>query len=180
MPKIGEIKTGYELGFKCGNKFIWHACIGCGKERWVMLHKGNPEHYHCRSCPPRRDKRHTWKGGRRQNERGYIQIYLYPDDFFHSMASATGYVLEHRLVMAKHLNRCLQTWELVHHKNGIKDDNRVENLQLINDLGHKQLTILEDKINKLLEGQRELKQEIRLLRLENKNLKEQNYAKCKP
>ena len=175
MPELGEIRKAGEIGFgriNLNQKYIWHACVDCGKERWVLIVRGQAEHLRCHACANTL-KPHPWrKGGRKTTTRGYVDVKLSPDDFFYCMLRKDGYVFEHRLVMAKHLGRNLHSWEIVHHKNGIRNDNRLENLQLVTDDRHRQITILENKINKLLEGQRELKQEIRLLRLENKSLRE--------
>lgn len=80
----------------------------------------------------KKDKSNNWKGGRNKNGRGYILIYA-PD---HPSATKDGYVLEHRLVVEKALGRYLERWEVVHHKNGIKDDNRLENLELLPHSSH--------------------------------------------
>ena len=69
----------------------------------------------------------NWKGGRVKDKSGYIQVWK-PG---HPNARLSGYIHEHRLVMSEHLGRPLEAHESVHHKNGIKDDNRIENLELM-------------------------------------------------
>ena len=75
----------------------------------------------------------NWKGGRRK-EMGYIRIYK-PNHPFCS----NKLVQEHRLLMEKSLGRYLQSNEVVHHKNNIKYDNRLENLLLMNKSTHMSL-----------------------------------------
>jgi hypothetical protein len=72
-----------------------------------------------------------YKIGRRfKMPQGYILVYR-PD---HPFASKSGNIMEHRLVMEQVLDRYLKPEERIHHINGIKDDNRPENLQLFDNL----------------------------------------------
>jgi len=79
-----------------------------------------------------REKSPNWKGGKRKHSGGYVRIQVQN----HPYADDKGYVLEHRLVMEKHLNKVLLPKEIVHHINGIKSDNRIENLQLHTNSSH--------------------------------------------
>ena len=75
----------------------------------------------------RKERHGSWKGGRVTTSGGYIAI---QDGEFESMCDSSGYTLEHRLTMARNLGRALTKGETVHHINGNRQDNRLENLQL--------------------------------------------------
>lgn len=85
-----------------------------------------------KNIPPIRRKTKPFKGTGKRDHHGYIRIYQ-PT---HPNSNCDGYVHEHRLVMAEHLGRKIESDEVVHHINHIKDDNRLENLELLSKSDH--------------------------------------------
>jgi len=112
---------------RCGGKYCG------GSTRQVPVHIAAEDGFTglCRRCAHYGSASGRWKGGKKKNLQGYVLVKLAPDHPFYCMADKNGYVLGHRLVMAEKLGRPLQRKEIVHHINGKKDDNRLENLELL-------------------------------------------------
>jgi hypothetical protein len=108
---------------------------GCGGETAIAKHTtratgrfaGYPARFiQGHNSPRHGDKHPNWRGGRIKDESGYVRVKVQD----HPTANGAGYIPEHRLVMERHLGRYLLPLETVHHINGVRDDNRIENLEL--------------------------------------------------
>jgi hypothetical protein len=73
-----------------------------------------------------------WKGGIVKSGKAGRYVYeLVPrEDPLFVMTNRTGYAMQHRLIVARAIGRPLEPWEQVHHLNGKRQDNRLENLEL--------------------------------------------------
>ncbi len=100
-----------------------------GKPSWNKGKKHSESHRKALSlnhADVRLEKNPFWNGGKMRIASGYILLRVTN----HPFANIAGYIYEHRLVMETHLGCYLTAEEVVHHINGIKDDNRIENLML--------------------------------------------------
>lgn len=106
----------------CGKKYVKEGNTKyCSRECWVKdIPRVRTGEIHKRP-----------KGGRIIDYNGYVHLRI-PE---HPNA-VRGYVPEHRVVMEKYLGRYLNKKELVHHKNATRNDNRLENLEIVTQKTH--------------------------------------------
>lgn len=137
-----DFDAGYEKRICCSKKCMGEyrykkkikQCEECGSD---MHQRGKNTKYCSRECysnarrgKPRKEKtkrkikksngRFLPNGSKRTDAHGYIMIKIGDNDW----------MKEHRHVVEMDIGRKLETSEQVHHRNGIKNDNRIENLEL--------------------------------------------------
>lgn len=143
-------------------------CPECGEMYWLKepsIRTGKTRM--CYKCAISRlkakGKDHLgYKNGKTKKPSGYVYLLLDEDDEFLCMSTTTGnYVAEHRYVVAKKIGRPLKTSEHIHHLNGIKDDNRIENLKLVNGEEHMIITQLEQRVKRLEKENKRLKNKLK-------------------
>ena len=112
---------------KWGNR-TWLCKCECGNEKTLTgsnLTTGSTKSCGCLFIK-HRQLREKGIFTKRTTKRGYV-IMRCPE---HPNSHKNGYLFEHTYVMSEHLGRPLKPNENVHHINGVKDDNRIENLEL--------------------------------------------------
>lgn len=104
-------------------------CLTCRRLRQVVTYPYAKFRGHCHECVYRQKRVNgRFVTGRHYDEDGYVRV---SRQFAHPRAHGSGYTVpEHVLVVEASLGRYLSNGEFVHHKNGIRDDNRLENLEV--------------------------------------------------
>ena len=120
--------------------YIEGVCHKCGKPLKRRLKKNKPQKYLlCLQCKNSKENPNLSGGGLDQD--GYIKLIVDGKRIF-----------QHRAVLEKYLGRKLEQNEIVHHLNGIRTDNRIDNLVVLNSNEHPRksyIHILQERIRQL-------------------------------
>jgi len=138
----------------------------CQKPHWVLyrfyLKHDEGKRGLCISCSQCKGGYSKWV-----TKEGYVvRRYLRPHKFDVMAKNKRGDIKEHRFVMAQYLGRPLLGIEIVHHRNGIRHDNRIENLELTTAREHTrrgQGNSLRQEILCLKQRVRELEEQLRVV-----------------
>lgn len=113
-------------------------CAYCKKQLRVPPHLVGQKF--CSQLCKQKSETTVGRGKSFKDPDGYIRVY-FPD---HPRSGKKGFIMDHRLVAEEKYGRPLLRGEHVHHLNGIRDDNRPENLVVMAAREHMRLTRAED------------------------------------
>jgi hypothetical protein len=129
------IYANYSRSQKINNRTGLTYCRSCSSKINGIKRQGKPAHNKGKKLPPsKKGKNHpSWKGGRYISNDGYVMIHVGNS----SEIGWQSYKKEHTLVVENFLKRKLFDFEVVHHVDGNKVNNKIDNLFVTDGQGHR-------------------------------------------